>query len=335
MPNIAELFSQRNVLSYMKVRELPKMLGATLFPHRKIEGLEFDVLRAGSRIPTIASVHGFDTEAEIASRMAGKTAQEVALIKRKIQLKEKDMIALRNPRTQAEQDFLEKQVYNDAEQMRNSVLARIELMRMEVLTEGKVTINENGIDLVVDYGVPEDHKKTLDLTNAKTDIIGLFTEWIGLLDVAPTRILTSTKVRNQIMNHASLKDAFKTAGLLLSPNALNRLFEQFGLPTIAVYDAKFNREGANGKLTKERYFKENKLVFLGDGPQGETVFGTTPREARLVPTVAKAVGTVDNVYTEVYESSIDPVGTFTIAEATSLPSFPEAENVIQVTVTMA
>lgn len=123
MANIAELFSQKNVLDYTQNREVTPMFGEQLFPSRKIEGLEFDMLKAGSRIPTIASVHAFDTEAEIASRIGSRSAQELAFIKRKIQLKEKDLMALRNPRTAAEQTYLEKEVYNDVYQMVSAVFA--------------------------------------------------------------------------------------------------------------------------------------------------------------------------------------------------------------------
>lgn len=46
MANIAELFSQKNVLDYVNNRQAPVLLGETLFPARKVQGLEFDVLKA-------------------------------------------------------------------------------------------------------------------------------------------------------------------------------------------------------------------------------------------------------------------------------------------------
>lgn len=331
MPNIAELFSQRNVLDYVNNRQAPALLGETLFPARKVQGLEFDILKAGTRIPTIASVHAFDTEAEIASRVASRSAQELAFIKRKIQLKEKDLIALRNPRTAEEQRFLEQEVYNDVYSMVSSVDARVEKMRMEVLSDGKVTLDENGLDLVVDYGVPADHKATVDFAAAGTDVIGLLTDWSAALDTAPTRILTSTKVRNAILNNAGIKAYFKDAGLLPTPGTLNQMMQQFGLPTIATYDAKYYKENAKGILVKERYFPENKLVMFGSENPGESIFGVTPEESRLLSGGSKDY-TVGNVIAMVYESNLDPVGTWTKAAGTALPSFPEADNVFQATV---
>ncbi|HAP4636580.1 TPA: major capsid protein [Enterococcus faecalis] len=331
MANIAELFSQKNVLDYVNNRQAPALLGETLFPARKVQGLEFDVLKAGSKIPTIASVHAFDTEAEIASRVGSKTAQELAFIKRKIQLKEKDLIALRNPRTAEEQRYLEQEVYNDVYSMVSSVNARVEKMRMEVLANGKVTLDENGLDLVVDYGVPADHKDTADFSAPDTDIIGLLTEWASKLDVMPTRILTSTKVRNAILKNDVIKAFFKTSGLLPNIGSLNQMLQQFNLPTIVTYDAKYNKENAEGVLVKERYFPENKLVMFGDENPGESIFGVTPEESRLLSTGSNNY-TVGNIFAMVYESDLDPVGTWTKASGTALPSFPEADNVFQATV---
>lgn len=331
MANIAELFSQKNVLDYVNNRQAPVLLGETLFPARKVQGLEFDVLKAGSKIPTIASVHAFDTEAEIASRVGSKTAQELAFIKRKIQLKEKDLMALRKPRDAAEQRFLEQEVYNDVDAMVGSVNARVEKMRMEVLANGTVTLDENGLDLVVDYGVPKEHQATADFTAPETDVIGLLTEWASALDTTPTRILTSTKVRNAILQNTGIKAYFKDAGLLPTIGSLNQMFQQVGLPTLVTYDAKYNKENEKGVLVKERYFPENKLVMFGDENPGESIFGVTPEESRLLSTGSNNY-TVGNIFAMVYESNLDPVGTWTKASGTALPSFPEADNVFQATV---
>lgn len=329
MANIAELFSQKNVLDYTANRVATPLLGEQLFPSRKIEGLEFDMLKAGSRIPTIASVHAFDTEAEIASRIGSRSAQELAFIKRKIPLKEKDLMALRNPRTPAEQKYLEEEVYNDVYSMVTAVEARVEKMRMEALANGKIELNENGLDgLVVDYGVPTDHQATKDWTAASADILGDLETFSDALDVKPTRILTSKKVRNLMLKNKAIVALFKDAGMLPSKANLNNLLESLDLPIIATYDAKYKVQGADGKYTTGRYFPEDKLVMFSDSNPGESVFGTTPEESRLLSGGSKDYK-VGNIFATVYESGLDPVATWTKAAATALPSFPEADNVFQ------
>lgn len=63
--DIAELFSQKDVLDYTRNREYPVLLGDSLFTTRKTQSLELDELTAGSRTPIIASLSAFDAEAEI------------------------------------------------------------------------------------------------------------------------------------------------------------------------------------------------------------------------------------------------------------------------------
>lgn len=329
--SIAEIFSSKNVLSYVNNRERQQHLGETLFPERKVEGLEFDILQAGSSIPTIANVHAFDTEAEIGSRQATKSAQELALIKRKMQLKERDLIALRNPRTSQEEQYLTQQAYNDIYTLVESVRARVEKMRMDVLANGAVTLTGNGLNTTVDYGVPKDHKASRQF-GASTDIIGVLEDWADTLDVAPTRILTSKKVRNAMLRNDKIQNLFKQSGILPSNGGLNQLLQAMGLPTIVTYDNKYNAQNSQGQLVSERYFPENKIVLFGDGNLGETVYGTTPEESRLVAN-NNQIQSVGNIFAEVYESSNDPVGTFSKAAATALPSFPQANNIFQGTVT--
>ncbi|GAA3251622.1 hypothetical protein GCM10017706_00010 [Lactococcus lactis subsp. hordniae] len=76
------------------------------------------------------------------------------------------------------------------------------------------------------------------------------TTWASSLDTMPTRILTSTKVRNAILQNAGIKGYFKDAGLLPTAGTLNQVLQQFGLPTIATYDAKYYKENAQGVLLK-------------------------------------------------------------------------------------
>ena len=331
MPAILDLFNQKTVLDYVQNRQYPQLLGDTLFPSTKINQLDFEFLRGGSKTPIVASISAFDTEAEIGSREASVQAAELGYIKRKMQLKEKDLIALRNPRTLAEQNYLTSLVYNDLDVLVQGVYARVEKMRMEALATGKITINENNLNFNVDYHVPEEHQVTATTSwdAAGADPIKDLQDWFALLDYVPTRILTSSKVQTALIRSKAFADYFKTAGLLPSVGSLNAVMQSFGLPTIVTYDAKYRKQGANGIYTVERYFPQDTLVAFGDDQLGQTVYGPTPEESRLIATPGVQQGTVGNVFTTVYETTQDPIATWEKAAATALPSFPEAENVLQ------
>ncbi|CAG9620877.1 major capsid protein [Sutcliffiella rhizosphaerae] len=333
--DILELFSHKEVLNYLKDRKFPVLLGESLFPEIKKPTLEFDMIKGGSQLPVIASVHAFDTESEIGSREAAKLAMELALIKRKLQLKEKDIIALQSPRNAVEKEYLMKNVFNDIDTLVNGVRARVELMRMEALSKGTVTLNENGLNMTIDYKVPEDHKEALAgtslWTHADSDPMGDLERWADTLDTKPTRALTSNVVLRTLLRHPKIIGAlFGKDSMRVATRAdLNAFMEQHELPAIAVYDAKYRKQNQNGTYTQLRYLANNSFVMFGDGALGETLYGPTPEETRLVRDPAVETNQIGNVLAMVYEENLDPVSTWTKAVATALPSFPAADEVFQ------
>lgn len=335
MPTILELFKQTEVLNYMNNREYPALLGETLFPEVKKQSLEFDMVKGGSMLPVVASVHAFDTESEIGSREASKMAIELALIKRKMQLKEKDIIAIESPRNQAEQDYLMKQVYNDVDTLVAGVRARVEQMRMEALANGTVTLDENGLDMVVDYQVPTENKEALSgtglWTNPDSDPIEDLLRWADVMNGRPTRALTSSAVLTSLLRHPKVIGALfgKDSARVATRGDLNAFMQQHELPVIGTYNEQYRKQNANGTYTKHRYFPNNKFVMFGEGTLGETLYGPTPEESRLVRDPAVKQSSIGNVLAMVYEESLDPVSTWTKAVATAIPSFPAADEVFQ------
>ncbi|MDQ0269945.1 major capsid protein [Cytobacillus purgationiresistens] len=332
--DVLELFKSETVLNYVKERQYNPLLGETLFPEVKHDTLDFSYFKAGSKLATIASVHAFDTEAEIGSREAAEQALEAAYVKRKLQITEKDLIALKFPRTEGEKKYLMGQVFNDIDMLVAGVKARIELMRMEALSTGKVTLNENGLNMTINYHVPSEHQEALSGTGRWTedtaDIIGDLERWAGTLDEKPTRALTSNKILTQMLRNSKIIGYLygKDSGRIPTRSDLNAFLLQHDLPQIAVYDAKYRKQNENGTYTKYRYLGENKFVMFGDGSLGETLYCPTPEESRMILEGAD-VSNVDKVITMVYEEGKDPISTWTKAAATAIPSFPESENVFQ------
>lgn len=335
MPNVLELFSQKEILNYLENRQYPALLGATLFPEVKKQSLEFDLIKGAGRTPVVASVHAFDTEAEIGSREASRMALEAALIKRKMQLTEKEIVALENPRNAAEQQYLMQNVYNDIDVLVAGVNARIEQMRMEVLAKGTVTLSENGLDAVIDYGVPDENKEALTGTDMWTDSssnpLDDLMRWADTLASRPTRALTTTPVLSALLKHPKVISALfgNNSGRIASRADLNAFLAQHDLPAIAVYDAKFRKQNVNGTYTQHRYFPSNTFVMFGEGTLGETLFGPTAEEIRLTRDPSIETSKIGNVLAMVYEENVDPVSTWTKAVATAIPSFPVADEVFQ------
>jgi len=335
--SILELFNQREILNYLQNRKYPTLVGETLFPEVKKQSLKFDDIRGAMKVPVVASIHAFDTEAEIGSREAEKRTLELALIKRKMQLKEEDIIALENPRNSAEQQYLMREVYNDIDVLVQGVRARVEAMRMEALATGKITIDENGLQGTIDYNVPVENQEVLTGTDLwshdDSDPIGDILRWVNSMPVKPTRALTSNTVLLRLLTHPKLTALSKTGqiGLITLPE-LDAIMTSFGLPIIRTYDEVYRKQKPDGTYETVRYFPEKQFVMFGDGPLGQTIYGPTAEEIRLRRDPSIQTNMIGNILAMVYEENLDPVSTWTKAVATAMPSFPTAGEVFQATV---
>ena len=310
--SIAELFPQQEILNYLKERKFKAMMGEELFPEVKKQSLKFDVLTNKSRTPVTASVHAFNTEAEIGQREAEKMA---------------------------ERNYLMREVYNDIENLVQSVKARIERMRMEVTATGKLTLKENGLNITVDYGVPDDNKISnvnwdLESANPIQDMI----KWRNQLDSAPGRILTSNTILAKILSNKAVVNALfgKDSSRIASVGELNNYLNQLKLPSIYTYDEKYRKEKDNGQgYDKFRYFPENAFVMLPSDPLGETLYGPTAEEIRLTGNPSVDMKSVGKILAMVYDETLDPVGTWEKAVATAIPSLNCADEIFQATINLA
>ena len=89
MPDILRMLSQAEQLDFSQNFLIPRpnYIGDAIFPDRKTQNFKAEYLRlaAGSQLPTMALVHGLDTEAHIGSRPAlERVTVEKLFIKEKI-----------------------------------------------------------------------------------------------------------------------------------------------------------------------------------------------------------------------------------------------------------
>lgn len=333
-----KIFGFSVIKDYLKNREYKPMLGTTLFPETKIQDIDLAYIKGANNLPVSASIHGFDTETEIASRETIDYVKErLALIKRKIKMGEELLIKLQTPRTNAEFEKAKEQVFNDIDKMVIAVKTRIEAMRMEALTSGQIKVNENGAVITVDYGVPSGNIKTLGGTSIWTDnssqpikdIFSWTNDLVNSSGVTPTRALTSNIVLANILSNDSVRKAMygTNTSKMISKKDLNDFLEAQDLPKIATYDEKYRVQGKDGKYTTKRYFDEDKFVMFGDGELGETVYGLTPEEVELQGKAGNEISEQDKIIVQIYDTK-DPVAKWTKAVATALPTFPQAGEII-------
>lgn len=338
MATIEETLNYVELIDYIKTREIKPLALAQLFPERKTEALEVKMLRGANNLPVTASIHAFDTEAEIDQRPnTGYDLAELALIKRKRKLSEKEIIRLEQPRNTVEEQEAIGKIYNDVDDLYNSVMVRVEAMRGEALSTGKLIIKENGYNSTIDYGVPTGHKKALTWGSGNPDILNDLNNAVDKIvddtGFTPTRALTSKKNLNILLRDEKIRKAVfgVNSDKLLSTRELNTFLNSLGLPEIAIYDSKYRTLNAKGGYTTKRYFPDSAFVLMPEGNMGETLFGLTAEELALRKKQDVDISSIGNVIMEKY-STEDPVATWIKAVATSLVTFPCAEQVFMATI---
>lgn len=338
MPRVEELLTPRELIDYTKERVQEPYMGEYLFPEDKREALEIDMVKGASNLPVSAKVHAFDTEAEIGSREGAEVfTQDLALIKKKIKIPEKTIIALESPRNDKEEEDMIKRIFQDVDNLVASVRTRVECMRMEALSTGKILINENGVKASIDYGMPADHKAAKTwLSGTPTileDMDAMVDKVVNDTGFTPTRALTSKKVLNAILRDERIRAAVYgvNSAKLLTVAELNAFLAQQKLPQIAIYDKKYRVQDAKGKYTAKRFLPEDVFVMMPDGKMGDTFYGVTAEELELRRNPAVDISEAGKIIVCQY-NTIDPVAKWIKAVATALPSFPYADQVFAATI---
>ena len=171
--NILQLISDKDRLSFSQNLSIQRnYLGDTLFPDLKTQHLEAEYFRLtdGLNLPTMAQVHGFDTEAAIGTRPTlEKVTIEKLLIKEKINQSEKTRMYLK---TGVSEQALVSYVFDDMGRLADNVKTRTEVAKMEALSTGKLTVKENNLDFTIDYGVPKENRMSVDWSSPEADILG-------------------------------------------------------------------------------------------------------------------------------------------------------------------
>jgi len=331
-------FSRKATLAYARARQPRNYVGSTLFPVNTVNELTFEYWKDQNILPVMANFQAYGAEAQIASRDGiTKVTGEIPPIKRKIPLNERELIALKREGA-GDVDMVRNQLYNDLDNMIDSVQARIEKARMDAIAYGQLTLSENGVVMSVDYGVPDGNKEILAAENtaggywsyANAEPITKMQAWadavVAACGVRPTRALTSNTVVAYLLKNAQIRTMIfgdNGGSRAVSLSQLNALMNTLDLPQIATYDLQVRAQAEDGTYTTVRFFPSTRLVMLPPTKCGETLMG--PTAEALLDTEVEAKNAA-GIYAVVNQQE-EPPGVWTKAAATAIPTFPFADGI--------
>ena len=245
---------------------------------------KWNSLASEYQIPMMAQFHSFDVETQKTFRTPIDTHNiEKGLIKVKINQSERMRELIR---TGVREDELYDYIINDGVRLADQVATRSKVAKNELLATGKVTIKENNLDLVVDYGVPVDQitGRTIDF-GADQDVPAQIQKIIDdALDIGVTinGIYTSKKNLTKMRQHISIQKVINgnigVGALVKNEDLRAYLNQEFGISTIVVNDLTYGAsasmdENGRPKIVTKRYFPDDKITFFGANPGGRLGVG--------------------------------------------------------------
>lgn len=300
-------------------------MGQKLFTPEKTDNLKisYEQLVEGGELPVMAQVHAFDTETRIGDRVNFTTLElEKLLIKEKLPTSERLAYFLRNG---GNESGVVRYIFNDAANLISRVITRTEVANMELLSTGKITINENNAKFDVDYGF----KNKINLTGWEDASHGIIADLVAVQSKAQAkgwkvvRAITSSTIIGYMLANTEIKGfwANKVAPLTQS-SLLSWLDDYFGIEFVVNDDVyKVNPNDTKAK----RFFDEKAICFLGTrGSLGKGFYGVTPEEIQLAGKIGHDVKSSAYCTLTMWEEN-DPAVTWTKATGMYLPA-PTAIN---------
>lgn len=189
------------------------------------------------------------------------------------------------------QAALVQSIYNDGQNLTNEVLNRMEQAWGDVLTDGKLSINENGLVSEADYGVPAGHIvapagalwSNVTTSVPLTDLLLWSDTYNTTNGFRPASFITSLATQRLLQRNKEVIDAVygaTAAKTRVTSTELNDLLSSEGLPTMRdPYDTQVDVDGST-----VRVIAADKVILLPDDPTqiGYTAYGVTATALELV-----------------------------------------------------
>lgn len=304
-------------------------LGDELLPNKTYSNIKFawEVLKGNDLLPVMAEVSALDAEAPIRSRYDAKRFEEsVLFIKHKINLTEHQS-RVKNYGVGSSE--IKQLIFNDVNNLYRGVRARVEAMKMELFATGKITIQENNVNHVIDYGLDAGNIFAIDLTDPNADVFELVQkvkDYARSKGKEITSAIVSSRVLNLLKKNLVLQEARKNSSITVQPTEAAFMAWLRGALELsfAVNDAQYQYEVANGNKKVARFYPEDRITFLSynGNKLGETAFAPTPEDEMLDEAYK-----IDGLATVTEWSEKDPAAQWTKVSAAALPIVGDMDNI--------
>lgn len=336
MANIKDLVTANSVGAYWD--NFPSdqaLLGEMLFPNERIIGDDATWLKGSNNGAIGLSIASYDTNVlELSRGEFEKITSSIPFFKNSMTVNEKLRSELNRVLKYGDEkmrDVLLNRIFNDTLTLRRNADVRIERMRWEAITTGRLNISENGVNFVLDYKMPAENKVTPTTSWGSTGAnpIADLNAWklkMSAVGKTVSRAFMNSITYNKMVQSVAAK--YVVASTMLPTATVEQYIKTETGLTFYVYDGAY--KAVDGTIVK--YIEDNIVVLAPAVALGSTMFGTTPEESDLMSDNAANVYVTDPGITVTAYGTVDPVAHIIKASMVTAPSFPEVDNVIVATV---
>jgi hypothetical protein len=321
MPLITDVIDVPDFIGY--VRENATLQGPTLtsiLPPFETDDLEYELQNLDSTAVEIASYRSWDAPPPLGKRPGFSTIRgEIAPLGKSFTLNERELkrfsLLMRGLAGGSVDD-----VYEDGVNAARSCQVRIEQARADLLTDGKVTINENGFKLEANFAVPGAHIVTaavpwsdaansVPITNLKS-YQAVYRPNNGGQN--PAAWIMSSEVMGDLSLNAQFRNLAPVTGVvpgIITPETVGQVARAQGIAPFIVFDGTINGVPTLGT---------RKVIAVRPG-MGDVFYGVTPAAEILAAAGVRLDRTEAPGIVAYVESEIRPARVITTAEAVALP----------------
>ena len=340
MPKIYDVVSSKEIGAYWKVLSQYRQpyFGESKFPSIKKLGLDLSWIKGARKAPVSLQLSAFDAKAIPLSRQGfEKMIAEMPFFKNSMNIDEKQRQELNMVLASGNKQMIDivlNNIFNDKMTLLESAHLAMEMMRMQILTTGVVSIASNGQSYSFDYGVPSENKVSPNVKwdDKSADPVADINGWLDTVEQKTGARPTEALINSTTVSYLGKIDAIKNAVYVFANGTVNitndkviSFIENETKCTFYVYNKGYNHPDTGAFV---KFVPDGTVTFMPNGNLGNTYFGTTPEESDLMAGTDADVTIVDTGVAITTSKEVDPVNVMTKASMICLPSCELADQLV-------
>lgn len=339
MPNIFEAkITANNVRQIWEAKERTPFVGEMFFAPVKQVGLDINLVKGKDDVPVALVSANWDTDVLYRDRIGfEQLSAELPFFKEAYKMSEKLRQQIITAQEQYRTPFF-NQVFRDIDNLVLGADVTAERLRMQLLSTGTISIQENGVDKQYDYGFKTaDQLKTegtlWSASGAKplASFMAQIKNYKKLTGKTAKYAVMNNDVFDKLANDAEINSYFQnlsTPNLYPTDADRKAYIEQKSQVSIIIAEDEYVKARDKSK-TLVPYYPQDRYTLLSTLDLGETVYGTTPEEADLIGGGSNVLSgeVLENGITVTTWKETDPVCVAVKVSEVVLPSCPEIDKI--------